>query len=354
MANRMDFREYARTKVIKKSDRILEFGPLNWPMVKKSDYPNTYYADIRGSNDIKKLYAGNDYLESTGIHIDIDTIVDIDYVVKGTYKDSFKGVEKFDAIILSHVIEHIPDIINFFQEVPDLLKKNGKLIIIYPDARYCFDHFRNGTTFIDAYNAYIEKHMNHNAVFDFVNNVVHENNPKYFWNDDSQNDILPMTDFSKTIQAYKNAKNDKLPDDIHFWPFADYQFVKFLYDLDRAGLSSFEISEFYGTQEDTQEFMTILGLKSEKAINRKMYSSLLNTLTPVSKEIKYRNQNAELSNEIASITKDMQGLTTDMHDLKLEYSRLLNELSAIYSSKRWRYVAKLDEIKRMIGRGRND
>ena len=334
----MDFREYARTRSIKKNDRVLEFGPLNWPMVKKSDYPNAFYADIRNSDDIKKLYTGNVYLESTGIRIDIDSIVDIDYVIKGTYRESFKGVDKFDVIVMSHVIEHVPDIINFFQEVTGLLKKNGKLIIIYPDARYCFDHFRTGTSFVDAYSTYTEKHMNHNAVFDFVNNVVKENNPKYFWNDESQNDILPTTDFIKTIQAYKNSKNNKLPDDIHFWPFADYQFVKFLYDLDRAGLSSFEISEFYETQDNTQEFMTILRLKKNKALDAKIYARLLNKLSPAGKEIKYRDQNAKLS-------ADLQGL-------KLEYSSLLNELSAVYSSKRWRYTAKIPIIINKVRGGR--
>lgn len=340
MSDRMDFREYARVKVIKKTDRILEFGPLNWPMVSKSDFPNAYYADIRNSDDIKKLYAGNDYLESTGVQIDTDSIVDIDYVVKGAYKKTFKVVEKFDVIVLSHVIEHIPDIVNFFQEVTDLLKKNGKLVIIYPDARYCFDHFRNGTTFVDAYNTYAEKKMNYSAVFDFVNNVVHENDPKFFWNDKTQNDILPTTDFSKVMQAYKNAKNDTLPDDIHFWPFADYQFVKFLYDLDRAGLSNFEIDEFYETQENTQEFMTILRTKSSKAIDKTTYSSLLNKLNPVSKEIEYRHQNAKLN--------------SDVQELKLEYTRLLNELSAVYSSKRWKYTAKLAEIKHMVRGGRTN
>lgn len=344
MSEWMDFREYARKEIIKKSDRILEFGPLNWPMVKKSDYPNAFYADIRNSDDIKKLYTGNEYLESTGVHIDIDTIVDIDYVIKGTYKDAFKGVEKFDVIVLSHVIEHIPDIVNFFQEVTGLLKKSGKVVIIYPDVRYCFDHFRNGTTFVDAYNTYIEKHMNYNAVFDFVNNVVHENNPKFFWNDESQNNILPKTEFDKTLKAYENAKSDKLPDDTHFWPFADYQFVKFLYDLDRAGLSSFEISELFETQENTQEFMTILKLKDKKEINTKMYSELLNTLNPINKEIRYRNQTASLSDKNASLAADLEGL-------RREYSRLLNEMSAVYSSKRWRYTAKLAGAKHKIQRG---
>jgi len=344
MSDWMDFREYARTKIIKKSDRILEFGPLNRPLVKKPDYSNIFYADIRSSEEIKELYTGNDYLESTGVQVDLDTIVDIDYVIKGTYKDSFKGVEKFDVIVMSHVIEHVPDIINFFQEVTGLLKRDGKLVIIYPDARYCFDHFRNGTTFVDAYNTYVEKHMNYNAVFDFVNNVVHENDASYFWNNESQNDILPTTSFDKTIEAFEDAKSDKLPDDTHFWPFADYQFVKFLYDLDRAGLSIFEISEFFGTQENTQEFMAVLKPKSQREIDKNTYTSLLNTLNPINKEIKYRSQNI-------SLTQENEQLRIDVGGLKLEYSRLLNELSGVYSSKKWKYSTKLAKAKHKIIRG---
>lgn len=341
----MDFREYVRTKVIEKTDRILEFGPLNRPTVKRPDYPNVYYTDIRNSDEIKKLYTGNDYLESTGINVDLDTIVDIDYVIKDTYKETFKCVEKFDVIILSHVIEHVPDIINFFQEVTGLLKENGKLVIIYPDARYCFDHFRNGTTFVDAYIAYTEKRINYSAVFDFVNNVVRENDARFFWSNESQNDILPITGLSKTLQAYKNAKNEELPDDIHFWPFADYQFVKFLYDLDRAQLSYFEISEYFGTQENTQEFLTILQPKTSKSINYKQYARLLKELSPVNKEINYRNENIRLSNQDAARAAEVQGI-------KHEYSRLLNEISAVYSSRRWKYMAKLADLKHKIRRGR--
>lgn len=342
MSDWMDFREYARNKVIKKSDRILEFGPLNRPTVRRPEYPNVYYADIRNSDDIKKLYTGNDYLESTGIHVDLDTIVDIDFVIKGTYKETFKNVEKFDVIILSHVIEHVPDIVDFFQEVGGLLKKNGKLVIIYPDARYCFDHFRNGTTFVDAYVAYTEKHMNYNAVFDFVNNVVHENDPSFFWNDKTQSSILPTTSIDKVKKSYDDAKKDILPDDIHFWPFADYQFVKFLYDLDRAGLSKFCIDEFYKTQENTQEFLTVLKFKSDK--DDSVYTDLLNELHPVNKEIVYREKIAEISAKNSSVE-------TDLRNIKQEYSRLPNELTAVYGSKRWRYTAKLASIKDKIKRG---
>src|SRR3990167_2986680 len=101
----MDFRAHLKKKIIKKSDRILEFGPLNAPVATKEQFPNTYYSDIRTSDEIKKLYTSSNYLKSTGISVNLDTIVDIDFVVKDTYKETFQGIEKFDVVILGHVID---------------------------------------------------------------------------------------------------------------------------------------------------------------------------------------------------------------------------------------------------------
>jgi SAM-dependent methyltransferase len=331
---RMDFRDHLRKRVVKKNDRILEFGPLNWPIVRRDQFPNTYYADIRNSDEIKELYTSNDYLKSTGISIDRDSIVDIDYVIRDSYKKTFKKDEKFDAIILSHVIEHIPDIILFFNDVKNIIKENGKLIIIYPDARYCFDHFRNGTTFIDAYNTYKSKEINHNAVFDFVNNVVSENDPSFFWKDPKQNDILPQNEFKKSLHAFDAAKKGEMPDDMHFWPFADYQFIKFLYDMDRAGLLDFDINNFYETQEDTQEFMVVLKPKTGKRIKLNNYKNILSTISPSAKMIGALNQ----------ITK----LQHDLKKLEVVNTNLQQELSEIYRSKKWRYGNKIANIKNRI------
>lgn len=327
----MNFRDYIRNKIVKKNSRVLEFGPLNWPIVTKDKFPNAYYSDIRNSDDIKKLYTSNDYLESTGISIDINSIVDIDYVVKGTYQDSFKGIEKFDVVILGHVIEHIPNIIFFFQDVLNVLKKGSKLVIIYPDARYCFDHFRNGTTFIDAYDAYKKDKMNANSVFDFTYNVVHENSPKFFWNDSNIVNILPTNKFSDAIDAYEKAKNEIPPDDVHFWPFSDYQFVKFLYDMDRAGLLQFEISEFHETQFDTQEFMIVLTPKENKIPNYSKYQEILTRISPVTKANAAIKEKQELVNRLAQSDKEL--------------NEAKNELESFYKSKKWRLLKKIAQAK---------
>ena len=332
----MDFREYIRTKLLKKKDRILEFGPLNWPIVTKERFSNAFYSDIRNSDDIKKLYTSNEYLESTGISINIDTIVDIDYVVGGTYKDSFKNVEKFDVVILGHVIEHIPNIIFFFQDVMNVLKKNGKLVIIYPDARYCFDHFRNGTTFIDAYSAYKSDKMNANAVFDFVYNVVHENDPKRFWNDAGVDDLLPKNKLSDATIARQKAEEGILPDDVHFWPFSDHQFIKFLYDMDRAGLLDLDISDFYETQNNTQEFMIILTPKKKKTLKYTKYQQILGSINPVVK--------AGLAQ------KEKEALTERILELEKVVGEARSELNSIYKSKKWRFVNRTAILKHRISK----
>lgn len=326
----MDFREYIRTKILEPDQRILEFGPLTRPTVTRETHPKVSYADVRSTEDIKKLYSSNDYLASTGIKVDLNSIVNIDYVINGTYKESFKNVEKFDVVLLSHVIEHMPDIITFFEDIINVINKNGKLIIIYPDARYCFDHFRNGTSFIDAYEVYKYKSSSSNRVLDFVFNVVKENNPSFFWGGENTTRILPKNDFNISLKAYSKALKNELPDDTHFWPFADYQFVKFLYDLERANLLNFQIDNFCPTQENTQEFMVVLTPKSVNTININNYARILRVINPITKEAQLRNKSIALSKKLDGVI--------------LENERLKNEINEIKSSKKWKYVNNLATV----------
>jgi SAM-dependent methyltransferase len=323
----MDFRDYLRKKVLKKNDRILEFGPLNWPIVQKSQFKNAFYADVRATSEIKELYTSNEYLESTGIKIDVDSIVDIDFVISDTYAKTFKGKEKFDAIVLSHVIEHIPDIINFFEDVKTILKKDGKLIILYPDARYCFDAFRNGSTFIDAYEVYRNKELLGARVFDFTYNVVGENRPSFFWQNKELASILPKNTFAHATETYSNAIKGTMPDDVHFWPFSDYQFVKFLYDMDRAKLLGLDVLNFWETKPNTQEFMIILELKKKPGVRESTYKKILSDIHPNIRFALLRESYESLKGELGDKTDRLNAMEA--------------ELSEIKRSKKWRYSMRL-------------
>jgi hypothetical protein len=83
--------------------RILEIGPLNKPNIKKSTDTNIFYSDIRTTEGVKNYYKNDK-------SIPIDEIVEIDFVIgKSGYSESLKDIEKFDYVIATHVIEHIPN-----------------------------------------------------------------------------------------------------------------------------------------------------------------------------------------------------------------------------------------------------
>lgn len=334
----MIFRAHIRNKLVKQKDRVLEFGPLTRPIILKNENSNVFFADIRSTDEIKKLYTSNEYLKSTGLKVDVDSIVGIDYVVKDSYKNTFDKVDKFDAVILSHVIEHMPDILGFFKDISHVISNKGKLIIIYPDARYCFDRFRNGTSFVDAYEVHKNPKSSSNRVLDFVYNVIDNNDPKKFWGDKEQVSLLPKNNFNDAIHAYRQAQDDILPDDTHFWPFADYQLIKFFYDADRAGMLDFEIDEFYPTQHDTQECMVVLKPKTSKNVSREKYVKALKLCDPLTRMVNDQVIIANLEEKLLKAKSEMEAIQKNL-------SESTNELKSVYSSKRWVYASKFASIK---------
>lgn len=337
----MDFRTYIRKNLLKPNDRILEFGPLIRPIVSKKEYPNIVFADVRSTEEIRDLYTTSTYLEATGLDVDISSVTEIDHVIKTSYTETFKNEEKFDVVYLSHVIEHMPDIISFLEDVANIIKKDGKLVLIYPDARYCFDHFRNGTTFIDAYDVYRHKSVNAKAVFDFTYNVLHENDPAVFWGKKNVIDLLPQNKFKDSLKSYDKAFDNDLPDDVHFWPFSDYQFVKFLYDLERAGLLDFEINDFHETQFNTQEFMVILTPKKSKNQNYGKYQEILSLISPANKANAALKAKQDLEKRVALLATAVEEGTAAWQVAK-------NELENVYNSKKWRIAVKTADIIHMF------
>lgn len=260
----VDYRQMIGELNIPRDARILEIGPLNRPLIPKNKYPNAVYCDIRNTQEIKELYSGNDYLKTTGIQIDISTIVDVDYVLEGGYEATFKE-KKFDYIIASHVLEHVEDLIAVLRDIFTVLKPSGQFIIYYPDRRYCFDHFREGVSFRDAYDVFLNKRPAlARMVLDFFNSAVPENNPYIFWALEGIPDLLPQNDTEAALGLYKEALAGKLMDDVHYWPFSDSGFIKFLYDATRAELIRYSCKAFYPTQENTQEFVVILQNNDEQ------------------------------------------------------------------------------------------
>lgn len=92
---------------------------------------------IRNTEEVGKLYTKKGYLKRIGIKVDLSNVIDTNYVIKGNYKRALKNVKNFDYVIVSHVLEHMLNIISFFTDIQNILNKDGQ-IILYLDKRIFF------------------------------------------------------------------------------------------------------------------------------------------------------------------------------------------------------------------------
>lgn len=278
--------------------RILEIGPLKRCLLDREKYHNYFFADIRSTEEIKQVYAGNRYLEKTGISINIKEIIDIDYVIQGSYSATFKNSEKFNYIIVSHVLEHVPNLIDFFLDIQNIIEENGEIIIIYPDKRFCFDHFRSDSKFSDIYNVYLNGNKALGAqVLDFYTNVIPENDPRKFWENGDGVDFNFKNDKKKNLKAYHNTIKGKLEEDVHYWPFSDYAFIKFLQDASVYNLFPFSVKEFIPTQLNTQSFLVILSKGKERDFL--VFKELINKAQSYTRKVQFEINKRNFGEDIS-------------------------------------------------------
>jgi len=243
-------------KKIDLTKRVLEIGPLTNPNVKKATGAHVFYIDIRSTEEVKKFYGGDPNVPN-------DAIVDIDYVLgEGTYSECLKDVEKFDYVVSSHVLEHEPRLIAFFQDISNVLQPEGKLCFAIPDKRYCFDRFRCPTSFAECYDIYQRRIKNSPLrVLDHLLSWWPTNDSGYWWDNKNSFDQLVHTKgrFTSAQDGYLKALDGAYLD-VHFSVFTPETFLILLFNMLNSSLLPFKCVEFYDTEHYSNEFNCVLEL----------------------------------------------------------------------------------------------
>jgi predicted SAM-dependent methyltransferase len=128
---------------------LMEIGPSHRPIAPKADGWMTTVVDHASRADLAKKYAEHD--------VDLSQLEEVDVVWDGGDLAAQAPSERranYDAIIASHVLEHIPDPISFLISAHALLKPGGMILLALPDKRYCFDFFAPLTSTGDWLSAY--------------------------------------------------------------------------------------------------------------------------------------------------------------------------------------------------------
>src|SRR5208283_2921376 len=148
-----------------RAQQIVEIGAGYCPVAPKSGGWNTHVVDHASRDELRTKYAA--------AAVDRQAIEEVDTVWHdGALHEAVPAalVGHVDRIIASHVLEHIPDLIGFFDSAARLSSPDGALSIALPDRRYCFDCFKPWTTTGDVLEAHRRRPSRHSlkTAFDHV------------------------------------------------------------------------------------------------------------------------------------------------------------------------------------------
>ncbi|MFZ0872386.1 MAG: hypothetical protein WAM90_16860 [Rhodanobacter sp.] len=210
----------------------LEIGPSHSPLAPKA---RGFCVDILDHADAAALRA-----KYQGTEVDVGNIEDVDYVWKGEPLSETIGRKScYEWIIASHVIEHTPDLVGFLIECQTLLRESGRLILVVPDKRYCFDRFQSLTSTGDALDAHRQQltKPSPGRVFDhFANAVKKGRGGVIAWHRHAPGKLRMVHTVEGARAAWQDAQQGDHYVDVHNWHFTPESFRLVVEDLRELGL----------------------------------------------------------------------------------------------------------------------
>jgi SAM-dependent methyltransferase len=240
---------------IDKNKLSLEIGALHSPIIDPNVYNNVYILDVFDTDTLRKNYENDK-------EVDINKIVNVDYVWSGQKYNELITDRKFDQVLSSHNIEHQPDLIKYLNNISSVLIPGGLIYFIIPDKRYCFDHFKKESDIIDILSANIRQDIKPS-----ISNLLEwrikntHNNADNHWNNDhgidkTYNSTHLISIYTELKKIYNNNNYDYI--DTHVWKFIPESFIKNINLLYLMELSDLNLIFCSDTKQNSHEFYAIL------------------------------------------------------------------------------------------------
>jgi predicted SAM-dependent methyltransferase len=311
----------------------LEIGPLTTPAVTKED-GEIYYLDHLSTEDLRRKYAA---------HVNVDTtrIVDVSFVAADGDLAKACGGKRFDYIIASHVIEHVPNLIGWLRQVAALLHTGGKLALAIPDKRYTFDRFRSMTPVGDLIQAWLEDRRVPSAkqIFDHCANVVGVD-ARAAWDGEGPHTPEAATRYHSLAEAFELAQRYFTAQeyyDVHCSVFTPKSFLDILTDISRLGLLDFVCIDFHDTARYEIEFYITLE-KVYAGFDRDLQTESIRRFSSMIRDEQRASDAAETMRALES--------------LQIHAKNLEREIEALRSSLSWKITSPLRWLARPIMRPR--
>lgn len=231
----------------------LEIGPLHNGLTTKAMGYNVRILDRKTEQELREKYDGHP--------IDFERIEKVDYIWNGEPYRQLVGDTRFDWIVASHVIEHVPDLIGFINDCESVLRPNGVLALVIPDLRYCFDALHAPSTLseaIDRHDAQSVAATPGQVVDHYLNRV--NRGGKGSWHPGEMGEYSYHPRHGQAIDFYQQARGGKVFD-IHVWRFTPSSFRLLATQL--AYLDLIGLREVHFETSAIGEFYVVLGRSGE-------------------------------------------------------------------------------------------
>jgi SAM-dependent methyltransferase len=249
----------------------LEIGPSYSPVVPKSSGLRIETADYLDQSQLREKYR-------TAPGVDVSRIESVDHVLgEGGLAATIPHRERYDYIIASHVIEHVPDLVRFLKDCQSLLKPAGVLALAVPDKRATFDFFSP----VSSTGQVLQAHARRDArplggtVFDHVANLALVQD-RMAWELGSRGLVSVEGDVAKAYDLCSAVNSSSTYVDVHVWRFVPSSFRLIIGDLLEIGLVRFREKAFLTTSGF--EFYSFLSCDGRLSAARDRRAQLLAAL----------------------------------------------------------------------------
>lgn len=203
----------------------LEIGPLDKPLVTRKEGREIYYCDYANREELQRKSMSDPAVK-------VDLIPEIDFVAPRIDSRTFDG-KRFDYIIASHVIEHVPDVVSWLRVLLDSLTEKGRIVLAVPDKRYTFDYWRPLSTTGQVLRAFFEKKLRPSLdqVYDGFSQAVRID-ARLTWRNAGEIGNCSRQ-FSRTysLRLAKDCFENGAYHDCHCWVFTFDSFVAIIEEL---------------------------------------------------------------------------------------------------------------------------
>jgi SAM-dependent methyltransferase len=235
--------------------RGLEIGPLHNTSVRR-EHADVKYLDVFDRDLLIKNYEGHPQVLP-------EKIPEIDFALFDgervrSIPETIGDEPAFDWVVASHVLEHVPDVIGWLKDIAEVTVDGGRLILVVPDRRDCFDVHRPGTTVGQMLQAHElgETVPSVRAVYDYKRGHAYTKAPDV-WRGEPPGYEKRIYDLDAVLAEVEKARAGEYID-AHVWPLTPGTLLEQLIELREIGMSEWMVQSYTLTRRDENEFFMVL------------------------------------------------------------------------------------------------